>query len=76
MQSDAIHSRYRRTELGGNRLLPEYCLIPEDTGLIRLVTMMGNYREVLSALNGRGHPLLAELESVCFNRFQVGQYPG
>jgi hypothetical protein len=34
MQSDAIHSRYRRTELDGNRLIPEY------TSSIRFGIMM------------------------------------
>jgi hypothetical protein len=35
---------------------------------------MGKYEEVFAVLKRRGHTLLADLELVCFNRFQVGQY--
>jgi hypothetical protein len=47
MHSDAIHSRHRRTELDGNRLLPEY------TSSIRFRTMMDDYCKVSMAFKGR-----------------------
>ena len=45
--------RHRRIELDS------CCLILEDTDPIRLGTIMDNYGEVLAALRGRGHALLA-----------------
>jgi hypothetical protein len=47
LHSDAIHSRHRRTELDGNRLLP-VC-----TGYIRFGTMMDDYCKVSMAFKGR-----------------------
>jgi hypothetical protein len=47
---------------------------PESTHRIYSSAMMDGYDEVFAAFRGRGRAPSFEL--VCFNRFQVGQYPG
>jgi hypothetical protein len=62
--------RHRRTELDSSRL------IPEDTGPIRLGTIIDDYGEIFAALKGRSHALLTILRIGLYKTFSSGSKSG